>query len=64
MMNTLKITFDYQPHINCHTIYISLIRYRRVALFHESDTKKCNRCTISFFGIGHRRVAIQGLRPW
>ena len=27
------------------------------------DTKNENRCTISIFGIGHRRVAKQGLRP-
>lgn len=49
--NFLFNAFDITKRIHC-TIYFL------------SDTKNENRCTISIFGIGHRRVAKQGLRPW
>ena len=40
-----------------------ITKRNRCTISFLSDTKNENRCTISIFGIGHRRVAKQGLRP-
>lgn len=58
-------TFDITKRNHCTISFnaFDITKKNHCTISFLSDTKNENRCTISIFGIGHRRVAKQGPRP-